>query len=306
MDDSIRDARGADAASPELDSLVPPTRLDRRGFIAGSAAAGFAASVMPTGPLLAQTITTPSIGLRTGDVLIRTADGRSMPGYFAAPAGASGAPTILVVQEIFGVHEHIKDVCRRFAAAGWHAVAPELYFRFGDPQAYPTVAQITGELVPKVTDAQVMSDLDATVAFAHTNGGNKDRLGITGFCWGGRIVWLYSAHNPSVKAGVAWYGRLTGATSPANPLHPYDVAVALKGPVLGLYGGADAGIPTNTVDEMKTRLTAGSTAAKASEFVVYPETPHAFHADYRPSYRKPAAEDGWKRATAWFRKHGVA
>lgn len=306
MDDSLRTAGLDDAARADLDALVPPARLDRRGFLAGTAAAGFAASVAPTGDLLAQTITTPSTGLRAGDVLIPTRDGRTMPGYFAAPATASGAPTILVVQEIFGVHEHIKDICRRFARAGWHAVAPELYFRFGDPQTYPTVGQITGELVPKITDAQVMSDLDATVAFANTNGGDRDRLGITGFCWGGRITWLYSAHNPAVRAGVAWYGRLTGPTSPATPFHPYEAALNLKGPVLGLYGGADAGIPVSTVDEMKTRLAAGPAAAKASEFVVYPDAPHAFKADYRPSYRKDPAEDGWKRATAWFRRNGVA
>jgi carboxymethylenebutenolidase len=306
LDDSLRSAGLDAAARADLDSLVPPARLNRRGFLAGSAAAGFAVSVAPTGDLLAQTITTPATGLRAGDVLIPTRDGRTMPGYFAAPAGVSGAPTIVVVQEIFGVHEHIKDVCRRFARAGWHAVAPELYFRFGDPQAYATVGQITGELVPRITDAQVMADLDATVAFANTNGGDREKLGITGFCWGGRITWLYAAHNPKVKAGVAWYGRLTGPTSPANPFHPYEAALNLKGPVLGLYGGADAGIPVSTVDEMKTRLAAGSPAAKASEFVVYPDAPHAFHADYRPSFRKDAAEDGWKRATAWFRKNGVA
>lgn len=305
MDDLHRPARLDVCGHADLDALVPPARLRRRGFLAGSAAAGFAASVAPTGALLAQTITTPATGLRAGEVLIPTRDGRAMPGYFAAPAGAAGAPTILVVQEIFGVHEYIKDICRRFASAGWHAVAPELYFRFGDPQTYPSVGQILGELVPKVTDAQVLSDLDATVAFAHTNGGHRGRLGITGFCWGGRITWLYSAHNPAVKAGVAWYGRLTGPTSPATPSHPYEAASMLNGPVLGLYGGADTGIPVATVDEMKTRLAAGSPAAKASEFVVYPDAPHAFHADYRPTYRKDAAEDGWRRATAWFRRHGV-
>ncbi|MFM1988152.1 MAG: hypothetical protein RJA99_1109 [Pseudomonadota bacterium] len=306
MDDLLRTARLDEAARADLDALVPPARLGRRGFLAGSAAAGFAASVAPTGDLLAQTITTPATGLRTGDVLIPTRDGRSMPGYFAAPAGASGAPTILVVQEIFGVHEHIKDVCRRFARAGWHAVAPELFFRAGDPQTYPSIPLIQSDLLPKITDAQVMSDLDATVAFANTNGGDRDALGITGFCWGGRITWLYSAHNPLVKAGVAWYGRLTGPTSPATPFHPYEAALKLNGPVLGLYGGADAGIPVSTVDEMKTRLAAGSPAAKASEFVVYPDAPHAFKADYRPSYRKDAAEDGWRRTIGWFRRLGVA
>ena len=306
MDDSIRGDRAADAVNADLDSLVPPAKLDRRGFLAGTAAAGFAASVAPTGDLLAQTITTPATGLRAGDILVPTRDGRSMPGYFAAPANKSGAPTILVVQEIFGTHEHIRDVCRRFARAGWLAIAPELYFRFGDPQTYPTVAQIQSDLVPKVTDAQVMADLDATVAYADVNGGDRRSVGITGFCWGGRATWLYAAHNPMVKAGVAWYGRLTGPTGPATPFHPYDVAVSLKAPVLGLYGGADTGIPVSTVDEMRTRLAAGNANAKASEIVVYPDAPHAFYADYRPSYRKAAADDGWQRALAWFRAKGVA
>ena len=306
MDDFERDGRPREGASPDLDSLVPPVAVDRRGFLAGATAAGFAASVAPTGELLAQAIRTPATGLRTGDVLIPTRDNRSMPGYFAAPAIGSGLATIVVVQEIFGVHEYVKDTCRRLAREGWMAIAPELYFRHGDPQAYPSVAQILSDLVPKVGDAQVMADIDATVDYAHVNGGDRERLGITGFCWGGRIVWLYAGHNPRLKAGVAWYGRLTGPTNPTTPFHPYDVAIGLKAPVLGLYGAADSGIPVSTVDEMKTRLAAGSAAAKASEFVVYPDAPHAFHADYRPSYRKEAAEDGWKRALAWFRKHGVA
>nr|HMS81592.1 dienelactone hydrolase family protein [Burkholderiaceae bacterium] len=200
MDDSLLDGRSQDAARQDFDALVPEVKLDRRGFLAGSAGAGFALSVAPTGSLLAQTITTPTTGLRAGDVLIPTRDGRSMPGYFAAPASGSGLSTIVVIQEIFGVHEHIKDICRRFARLGWHAVAPELYFRFGDPQTFPTVPQILSDLVPKVTDAQVMSDIDATVAFANTNGGDASRVGVTGFCWGGRITWLYTAHNPQVKA----------------------------------------------------------------------------------------------------------
>jgi carboxymethylenebutenolidase len=304
LDDFPSDRRSADTVRTDLDALVPKVKVDRRGFLAGSAGAGFALSVAPTGALLAQTISTPATGLRTGDVLIPTNDGRSMPAYFAAPANASGAPTILVVKEIFGIHEHIRDVCRRFAQAGWHAVAPDLFFRVGDPTTYPTAAQILSDLVPKITDAQVMADLDSTVAYANTNGGDARNVGVTGFCWGGRIVWLYAAHNPRLKAGVAWYGRLTGPTSPATPFHPYEAAINLKAPVLGLYGGADQGIPLTTVDEMKTRLAAGTAASKASEFVVYPDAPHAFHADYRPSYRKDAAEDGWKRATAWFRKHG--
>ncbi len=306
MDDSTPVGDRPTAVPADLDSLVPPSRLDRRGFLAGSAAAGFAVSVAPTGALLAQTITTPTTGLRHGEVLIPTRDGRAMTAYFAAPAQAAGAPTVIVVQEIFGLHEHIHDVVRRFARAGYVAIAPDLFFRFGDAKTWPSAAQILSDLVPKITDAQVMEDLDATVAYIHVNGGNRDRLGITGFCWGGRITWLYAAHSPDVKAGVAWYGRLTGATSPATPFHPYEASINLKAPVLGLYGGADTGIPLNTVDEMKTRLAAGNVHSKASQFVVYPDAPHAFHADYRPSYRKDAAEDGWKRALAWFRTHGVA
>ena len=305
MDDAPRDGRQADAIPSDLDSLVPPVLLDRRGFLAGSTGAGFALSVAPSGALLAQTITTPTTGLRTGDVMIPTNNG-SIPGYFAAPASGTGVATVLVVQEIWGVHEYIKDVCRRFAREGWYAIAPELYFRHGDPQKYPSTAQIVQELVPKVTDAQVMADLDATMQYAHVNGGNRNRLGVTGFCWGGRITWLYTAHQPLVKAGVAWYGRLTGPTSPATPFHPYEASLRLNAPVLGLYGGRDEGIPLTTVDEMKTRLAASNAAAKASEFVVYPDAPHAFHADYRPSYRKEAAEDAWKRAVAWFRRHRVA
>jgi carboxymethylenebutenolidase len=212
---------------------------------------------------------------------------------------------LLVVQEIFGVHEHIKDVCRRFAKLGYMAIAPELFARQGDPSKYPSVPELFKNVVSKVPDAQVIADLDATTAWAGANGGNLDRLGITGFCWGGRVTWLYSAHSKRVKAGVAWYGRLTGDSTPMTPQHPYDIAAALNGPVLGLYGGVDTGIPVATVDEMKKRLAVGGAASKASEFVVYPEAGHAFHADYRPSYLKAAADDGWKRCLAWFSKHGV-
>lgn len=306
MHPSVNDDVQVSIERAQLDSLVPPVTLNRRGFVAGSLAAGFAASVAPTGDLLAQVITTSTEGLRTGEVRIPTKDGKQIPAYFATPANRAGAPTILVVQEIFGVHEHIRDVCRRLAREGWYAIAPELYFRDGDPAKYDSAAHIVQVLVPKITDAQVMADLDSVANYAHFNGGDRSRLGITGFCWGGRIVWLYAAHNPSVKAGVAWYGRLTGPTNAANPSNPYDIAGKLAGPVLGLYGGADAGIPVATVDEMKTRLAAGNAASKASSFVVYPDAPHAFHADYRPSYRKDVAADGWKRATEWFRANGVA
>jgi carboxymethylenebutenolidase len=305
MDDSPNDGRPTGPLPGELESLLPRVPLDRRGFLAGSTGAGFALSVAPTGALLAQTITTPSAGLRTGDLTIPTASG-PIPAYFAAPAAASGAATILVVQEIWGVHEHIKDVCRRLAREGWYAIAPELFFRHGDPQKYPSTAQIVQELLPKIADAQVMSDLDATLDYAHVNGGNRNRLGITGFCWGGRITWLYAAHQPLVKAGVAWYGRLTGPTNAAHPFHPYEASMRLHAPVLGLYGGRDDGIPLTTVDEMKTRLAASNAHARASEFIVYPDAPHAFHADYRPTYRKEAAEDAWKRALTWFRRYRVA
>jgi carboxymethylenebutenolidase len=289
-----------------LNALFPATSTGRRGFVAGSLCGGFAASVVPTGALLAQTITTEAQGLRAEAVSIPTADGREIPGYLAAPRTFRRTPIVLVVQEIFGVHEHIRDVCRRLAHAGYCAIAPELFFRQGDPSRMASAAEIVQTLVPRVTDAQVLSDLDAALAFGRANGGDDSRLAITGFCWGGRIAWLYAAHQPEVKAAVAWYGRLTGAASPATPLHPYDVATRIHGPVLGLYGGADQGIPVDTVDEMKRRLAQGSAAARASEFVVYPDAPHAFHADYRPTYRKEAAQDAWTRALAWLRRHGVA
>ncbi|HUG22666.1 dienelactone hydrolase family protein, partial [Piscinibacter sp.] len=206
----------------------------------------------------------------------------------------------------FGVHEHIADVARRFAKLGYLAIAPELFVRQGDAQSYGEISKLMAEVVSKVPDEQVMRDLDASVAWARANGGDASRLGITGFCWGGRITWLYGAHSPAVKAGVAWYGRLVGDGTALAPKHPLDVAAQLHGPVLGLYGGADQGIPLDTIEKMKSALAQGGAAAKKSQFVVYPEAPHAFHADYRPSYRKEAAEDGWKRCVAWFKAHGVA
>jgi len=209
------------------------------------------------------------------------------------------------VQEIFGVHEHIKDVCRRFAKQGYLAIAPELFFRQGDPRTIENVGEIIQAIVNKVPDAQVLADLDACAAWAARNGGDPDRLAITGFCWGGRITWLYAAHGP-VKAGVAWYGRLVGERTPLTPRHPIDVAGMKQGPVLGLYGGADTGIPLETVEQMKAALAQGNAASRASQFVVYPDAPHAFHADYRPSFRQGPAEDGWKRCLAWFAQHGVA
>ena len=281
--------------------------VSRRGAMAvGGAAFGstFALSVQPVS---AQTmITTPADGLTAGVVKVKTQDGKEMDAYRAMPATGTGFGTILVVQEIFGVHAHIADMCRRFAKAGYYAIAPELYFRQRDPKGYTEIPKLIGELVSKVPDAQVMGDLDACVAFAKGEGkADTAKLGITGFCWGGRITWLYAAHNPGVKAGVAWYGRVVGDSTAMTPKHPGDLAKDLKAPVLGLYGGADTGIPNDTVDKMRAALKDGSVAAKKSEIVTYPDMPHAFNADYRPSYRKEAAEDGWKRALAWFKANGV-
>lgn len=289
----------------DFDTLVPAASaldgLSRRQFVGRSVGAGFAAAVLPVS---AQTIKTPTTGLVAGEVTIPVGEFR-MPAYRAAPAGAKGAPVVLVISEIFGVHEHIADVANRFARAGYFAIAPELFVRQGDATAYGEIAKLIAEVISKVPDAQVMADLDATLAWAQTEGADTSRAGITGFCWGGRITWLYAAHNPKVKAGVAWYGRLVGQASALTPQHPVDVAGKLAAPVLGLYGEKDTGIPLETVDQMKAALAAGSAAAKRSEFVVYPDAPHAFHADYRPSYRKEAAEDGWRRALAWFKAHGV-
>lgn len=288
--------------------------LDERGLsrrsalkaTATGAALGstFALSVQPVS---AQTmITTPADGLTAGEVKVKTADGKEMVAYRAMPASGTGFGTILVVQEIFGVHAHIADMCRRFAKAGYYAIAPELYFRQGDPKGYTEIPKLIAEIVSKVPDAQVMADLDACVAFAKGEGkADTAKLGITGFCWGGRITWLYAAHNPGLKAGVAWYGRVVGDSTAMTPKHPVDLAKELKAPVLGLYGGADTGIPNDTVDRMRAALKEGSAAAKKSEIHTYPDMPHAFNADYRPSYRKEAAEDGWKRALAWFKANGV-
>jgi len=247
-------------------------------------------------------IHTGTDNLRAGDITIPVGSD-ALPAYFAAPQGKSGLPVVLVVQEIFGVHEHIKDVCRRLAHEGYLAVAPELYFRQGDATAYDDIPTLFAELVNRVPDAQVMGDLDATAAWAATQGGDLERLGITGFCWGGRITWLYAAHSAQLKTGVAWYGRLQGATDDLHPRQPVAVTGDMKVPVLALYGEKDAGITLDAVQAMKAALAAGSPAAQQSEFVVYPDAPHAFFADYRPSYRAEAAQDGWRRMLAWFAQH---
>jgi carboxymethylenebutenolidase len=291
----------------ELDSLLPGQSSEagatRRTALKAALGVGYAAAAMP---IMAQTaIKTSAEGLKAGETTFEV-NGFKVPAYYAAPAGKTNLPVILVIQEIFGVHEYIADTVRRFARAGYLAIAPELYARQGDPSQYGEMARLMAEVVSKVPDAQVMADLYAAVKWAGANGGDAGKVGITGFCWGGRITWLYSAHNPGVKAGVAWYGRLVGASTPLTPKHPVDVAPILNGPVLGLYGGQDSGIPLDTVDKMKVVLATGNAAAKASQFVVYPDAPHAFHADYRPSFRKESAEDGWKRAVAWFKANGVA
>ena len=284
----------------EVRGLLPKTTLTRREFVITTLAAGFALAVRPVS---AQTITTDAGGLEAGEVKIPVADG-TIPAYRAMPATGGPFPVVLVVQEIFGVHEHIKDVCRRFAKLGRMAVAPELYARQGDVAQMTDMNEIVTKVVAKVPDAQVMSDLDAAANWAEKSGkGDVDKLGITGFCWGGRVVWLYAAHNPRLKAGVAWYGRLVGQATDLTPKYPVDVASALKAPVLGLYGGADAGIPAETVEQMRAALQA---AGSLSQIVLYPDTPHGFHADYRPSYRKEQAQDGWKRLQEWFKKYGAA
>jgi carboxymethylenebutenolidase len=274
----------------------------RRFALKAAIGVGYAAAAMP---IIAQSaIKTPVTGLVTGEVTIDV-NGFKMPAYRSAPAGKSDLPVVLVISEIFGVHEYIADVTRRLAQAGYMAIAPELFVRQGDPNEYGELAKLQSEIIAKVPDAQVMADLDATVAWASRNGGNAQKLAITGFCWGGRITWLYAAHQPQLKAGVAWYGRLVGNTTAQTPAHPLALASQLKAPVLGLYGAADTGIPLDTVEKMKAALALGPGAAKSSEFVVYPEAPHAFHADYRSSYRKAAADDGWQKMLNWFKKQGA-
>jgi len=282
---------------PEFESLVPAQSFNRRNFLVTSLGAGFALAVQP---VMAQTaIRTDDTGLLAGEVKVPVKDGE-MVAYRAAPKGAAKPPVILVVSEIFGAHEHIRDVCRRLAKLGYCAIAPELFARQGDPRQISSIADILAKITSKTPDAQVMSDLDATVAWATKQGADTDRLGITGFCWGGRITWLYCAHNPQVKAGVAWYGRLVGEVNEFTPRHPINIAGELKAPVLGLYGGLDTGIPLETVEKMEMALKEGSAAARLSEIHVYDNAPHAFHADYRPSFSKAEAEDGWKRMLAWF------
>lgn len=272
---------------------------ERRHFLQLAIGTGFALAVRP---VAATTIITDSAGLTTGSAGIPV-KGETLPAYMAHPASPKGAlPVVLVVQEIFGVHEHIQDVCRRLAKAGYLAIAPELYFRQGNPREYPSTQELVSKLVSKVPDKQVMQDLDATLAWAGSNGGDAKRAGITGFCWGGRIVWLYAAHSPSIKAGVAWYGRLTADSNAVTPKHPLDMASQLKAPVLGLYGGLDKSIPIETIKDMQDRL---AKRGSPSRLIVYPDAGHGFNADYRPSYNADAARDGWSKMLGWFAQNGV-
>ncbi|MGB7194267.1 MAG: dienelactone hydrolase family protein [Collimonas pratensis] len=287
----------------DFDSLVAKTSLsdnvDRRTFLKTTLGTGFAAAVLP---VCAQTmIKTDTVGLTAGALEIQI-NGLSVPIYRAQPEGKTNLPVVLVISEIFGVHEHIADIARRFAKLGYLAIAPDLFKRQGDPAAFATIPELYKNVISKVPDDQVLGDVDACVAWAKENNGNIDKLAITGFCWGGRITWLYAAHNPKVKAGAAWYGGLVGEKNELQPKQPVDIAATLKVPVLGLYGAKDQGITQEHVALMKAALAKGSSK---SEIVVFPNSGHAFNADYRPSYVEADAKDGWKRTLAWFKEHGV-
>ena len=281
----------------EVKSLFSAPTFDRRAFVVTSLGAGFALAVLPVS---AQTITTPADGLVAGEVKIPVAGGE-MVAYRAMPATGGNFPVILVVSEIWGAHEHIRDVARRFAKLGYFAVAPELFARQGDAKAMADVQALIRDIVARTPDAQVMADLDAVVAYAKATGKvDGTSIGVTGFCWGGRIALMYAAHNPELDAAVAWYGPTARSYFPGDRT-PLDVAAQTKVPVLGLYGGADGGIPNESVEKYFAALKSAGNARSA--FMIYPETPHAFHADYRPTYRKDKAEDGWKRAVDWFKQH---
>ncbi|MBN3786987.1 dienelactone hydrolase family protein [Burkholderia sp. Ac-20353] len=287
---------------PEVDSLVPHVPFSRRKFMQAALGGTFAAAVLPVS---AQTITTDSTGLDAGTVEIRSGDA-SVPAYRAQPQDKTNLPVVIVIHEIFGVHAHIADVCRRFAKLGYLAIAPELFARQGDASKYPSIQALVEHVVSKVPDRQVTEDLDAAVAWAGKNGGDLSRVGVMGFCWGGRQAWLYAEHNPHVRAAVAWYGFVDGKTDEMTPFNPVDRASTLDVPVLGLYGAKDTNISQASLATMREKIQASaSKRAHESEFVVYPDAGHAFFADYRPSYVKADAEDGWNRAIAWFHKYGV-
>jgi len=296
-------------AKKNLDSNVISS--DRRGFMKASA---ITATTMGIGfvaasePVMAQAIETDFKGIKAGEQMIPVGSFQ-MPAYISRPEKAKGSlPIVIVASEIFGVHEYIADITRRFAKLGYLAIAPEFFTRAGDPNTFGTVAEIQKNIVAPTSDMQVLNDLQAALVWAGKNGGDLKKVGVTGFCWGGRITWL-SATLPQVRAGVAWYGRVIGEKTENNPRHPVDIAAELKAPVLGLYGGADTGISLESVEQMRAALAKAAPknpAAKASRFEIYPDAPHAFHADYRATYREGPAKDGWEKCIAWFKQHGVA
>jgi carboxymethylenebutenolidase len=284
----------------DMIGLTRTAPLSRRGFMTAAAATA-AGYTLAAGPVRADAIKTDSNGLTAGDAKVKVADGE-MPVYFARPAGVDNPPVVLVAMEVFGLHEYIKDVTRRLAKLGALAVAPDYYFRNGVDLTKITEIPQLMPLVNSKPDSELLSDLDGTVAWAKSQGGDSGRLGIVGFCRGGRTVWEYAAHSSALKAGVAFYGSLVDPANPAWPKSPMQLVPEMKAPVLGLYGEADAGIPVAQVEAMKAALAA---ANKPAEFKIYPGAPHGFHADYRPSYRKDAADDAWNQMQAWFRKYGV-
>ena len=289
-----------DGLESQVKSLRPITDFSRRGFMLTSLTAGFALAVQPVS---AETITTDTNGLAAGEAKVPVKDGQ-IPAYYAHPATGGPFATVVVIQEIFGVHEHIKDLCRRLAKMGYFAVAPALYAREGDVSGMSDIQEIIKKVVSKVPDQQVATDIDAAVAWAKGTGkADTTRLAATGFCWGGRQTWLYAAHNPSLKAAVAWYGPLAGNPDELHPKRVLDLVQQINVPVLGLYGGADAGIPAADIEKMRDELKA---AKKPCEIVIYPDTPHGFNADYRPSYRPEQAKDGWAKMQKWFKDHGAA
>ncbi|MBS0849908.1 dienelactone hydrolase family protein [Citrobacter sp. JGM124] len=252
--------------------------------------------------LLSTVVHPPTDVILSGEKMIPT-QGENMPAYYAKPQNSAGPlPIVMVLHEIFGVNEHIRSLCDRLAHQGYLAIAPELYFRQGDPQGYPDIASLLSGLVSTVPDIQVLADLDHVASWASRHGGNAHRLMVTGFCWGGRIAWLYAAHNPQLKAAVAWYGKLVAEKTLNSPHHPIDIATGLNAPVLGLYGGQDTSIPLDSIEAMRRALQMANTTA---EIIVYPEAGHAFNADYRPNYHAPSAQDGWQRMLKWFTRYGV-
>lgn len=290
-------------------ALQPKIARNRRDFLRTSAyvgsVMGFASAAQPV--LGQQLVKTDFKGIQAGEKTINIGS-EDLYAYVAEPEKKDGKlPVIIIASEIFGVHEHIADIARRFAKLGYMAIAPEFFTRAGDPSSLGTVSEIMTQIVSKTPDKQVMSDIASALKWAGEHGGDLSRVGITGFCWGGRITWLACANIPQVKAGVAWYGRLVGDKSENFPAHPVDLAQSLKAPVLGLYGGKDTGIPLDTVEQMKQALSKASNnpAAAQSRFVIYPDAPHAFHADYRATYQEGPAKDGWDQCIKWFKQQGV-